>query len=199
MGRGFGRGAKSVAIVTHAQVKNAKKTPRGLRAATSRKKRRSTYASRAAMEDPSSMMDVGDYHKKRKAREQGQRETNRNVEQQIAAVNFPELVTGKGRRLKTLRKTIVHKVKELRRNAHMRNASVNRREEEEILRRVAHADRKRAEAQEVERVQAKLRVEREAKAAAEAKRAAEKKAKKAMAAAKAKAVDAAPAVAETTA
>lgn len=119
MGRGFGRGAKSVAVVTHAQVKNAKKVPRGLK--VTRKKRRRMYKQDHDSEDPNSMMDTGDNNKGGKPKGQ-QKKGNiqaKTVEQQIAGIDFKQHV-GRGTKLSVLRKQIVGTVKNIRRRNHQK-------------------------------------------------------------------------------
>lgn len=113
MGRGFGRGAKSVAIVTHAQVKTAKKAPRGLR--ITRKKRRRMYRREGEAENPDTMMDTGDNQKPSK---KGNNKP-KSVEQQIASVDFQTLVP-RGKKLKHLRRQLVSTVKNIRRRNHQK-------------------------------------------------------------------------------
>ena len=119
MGRGFGRGAKAVAVVTHAQVKNAKKIPRGLK--DTRKKRRRMYRREAAAEDPNSMMNTGDEMTNNK-RNEGKTNSKKHVapksvEQQIAGIHFETLVP-RGKKLKVLRKQLINTVKNIRRKDH---------------------------------------------------------------------------------
>ncbi|CAD2221677.1 hypothetical protein AGDE_06879 [Angomonas deanei] len=105
MGRGFGRGAKSVAIVTHAQVKSAgKKTPRGLRSVRQKKKQR--YQKREnSQEDLEKSLGVG-------APEKAEKKT---LTQQIASINVPHIVGRREKGLKRLRKQVINAVKDVRR------------------------------------------------------------------------------------
>jgi hypothetical protein len=113
MGRGFGRGAKAVAIVTHAQAKKQKKLPRGLRGG--RKKRRSTYADKDAIEE-------GRAPKQEKNKPL-------SIHSQIAAVQFPSNVP-RGQGFKQLRKGLIKQVKNIRRN-YNEKAKVKRAREDE--------------------------------------------------------------------
>lgn len=119
MGRGFGRGAKSVAIVTHAQLKSkAKKLPKGLRVNKKRAKR--LRMNQADDEDPNQMLQT-------KVAEQSSRRasTMQRLDAQIAAIHIPENVAGRGK-LKHLRKQIVSQVRDLRRKHHKRQEKLNK-------------------------------------------------------------------------
>ena len=137
MGRGFGRGAKSVAVVTHAQVKNAKKVPRGLK--LTRKKRRRMYKDDHDAEDPNTMMDTGDKNKNRKGKPNGQENKGnvqpKSVEQQIAGIDFKQLVS-RGKKLSSLRKQIVGAVKNIRRRNHQKQESRAKAEVKNVEKRV---------------------------------------------------------------
>ena len=111
MGKGFGRGAKTVGVVTHAQAnKVAKKIPRGLKG-TNRKARRAQIQRDQEAEEPDTMLET-------KAAKYEVVSSRKKLDLQIAAVQFKDLVAGKGRRLKHLRKEIVKSVKDIRRRHH---------------------------------------------------------------------------------
>lgn len=137
MGRGFGRGAKSVGIVTHAQVKKGKKMPKGLRG--SRKKRRAPF-NKAGDEqgDLEESMGVqkttttqqnrrggGDAAapKKRKTEDEGGRTPRRTLAQEIAGVQFQHVVNKRQKGFKALRKQLVNAVKDVRRRYAQKNRS----------------------------------------------------------------------------
>jgi hypothetical protein len=140
MGRSHGRGAKGVAIVTHAQVKRAKKTPRGLRA-TSRRQRRQEYVATQAQDDPASAGDTGVHPGSKK----GKNQAPRTLEQQIAGVHFLENVP-KGTKLSSLRKQILRQVSTLRKSHNKRKQRQTEHEMRMVERQMA-GNRRRAEEQ----------------------------------------------------
>ncbi|KPA76203.1 hypothetical protein ABB37_07957 [Leptomonas pyrrhocoris] len=108
MGRGFGRGAKSVAIVTHAQTgKAGKKTPKGLRGV--RQKKRQKYLKR---NDAQSELEESLGLKKD---ERNDKHAPKNLAQEIAAVQFAHVVNRREKGFKHLRKQIIGAVKDVRR------------------------------------------------------------------------------------
>lgn len=138
MGRSHGRGAKSVAIVTHAQVKRAKKTPRGLRA-TARRQRRAEYRHEAAMDDPNSLADTGD----RPGQGKKGNKPAKTIVQQIAGIHFKENVPrGKGK-LKHLRKQLLNEVSNLRRKHHRKQEARAKHEMRNVERQAAAMERAR--------------------------------------------------------
>ena len=146
MGRGFGRGAKAVAIVTHAQVKNAKKVPRGLK--ETRKKRRRMYRREAQAEDPNSMMDTGDDKRNEGKSNSKKHVAPKSVEQQIAGIHFETLVP-RGKKLKVLRKQLINTVKNIRRKDHKKKearAKADVRKIEKMERRKKHMEERKAAA-----------------------------------------------------
>jgi hypothetical protein len=141
MGRGFGRGAKSVAIVTHAQVKHAKKTPRGFRA-TSRRNRRSQYRAQAANDDPSSLADTG----ANRGRKGGKNRAALTLDQQIAGISFQDNVPKGRNKLASLRKDIMQQVKVLKRKHHRQQQNRAQQEVMRVERQVKQQARQAAEA-----------------------------------------------------
>jgi hypothetical protein len=126
MGKGFGRGAKSVAVVTHAQAtKGGKKLPRGLRPNKKRQKR--MREAQAKEDDPNQMLNT-----KVAPEKPGQKpnSTLKRLDAQIAAVHFQESIPGRGGGLKNLRKQIVDSVKTLRRKHHKKQEKANMRQRE---------------------------------------------------------------------
>lgn len=118
MGRGFGRGAKSVAIVTHAQRgKAGKKTPKGLRG--NRQKKREKFLKR---KDPQSELEESLGMKKE---EKSEKHAPKNLAQEIAAIQFAHIVNRREKGFKHLRKQIIGAVKDVRRRhadkAHKKN------------------------------------------------------------------------------
>lgn len=105
MGRGFGRGAKSVAIVTHAQVKASKKMPRGLRG--SRKKRRRQYQKSDAQEQEDLERSLGMTRPEPKSR--------KTLAQEIASIQVPHMINKRQKGMKALRRKIIAAVKKTRR------------------------------------------------------------------------------------
>ena len=119
MGKGFGRGAKSVAIVTHAQTKGkAKKLPKGLRVSKKKQKR---DARREDPEDPNSMLET-----RVRGKPSETQSSMKRLDVQIASIQFKELVQGRGR-LKHLRRQIVDEVRDLRRKHHKKQEKLNTR------------------------------------------------------------------------
>jgi hypothetical protein len=107
MGRGFGRGAKSVAIVTHAQAgKAGKKTPKGLRGV--RQKKRQKFLKRNS---PQSELEESLGFKK----EEKEKQAPKNLAQEIAAIQFAHVVNRREKGFKHLRKQIIAAVKDVRR------------------------------------------------------------------------------------
>ncbi|CAJ1014768.1 hypothetical protein, conserved [Leishmania lindenbergi] len=105
MGRGFGRGAKSVAIVTHAQTNHAgKKKPKGLRGTRQRKRQRflSRNSEQAELENSLGLTKAGKH-------------TQKNLAQEIASIQFAHIVNKREKGLKHLRKQIMGAVKDVRR------------------------------------------------------------------------------------
>lgn len=105
MGRGFGRGAKSVAIVTHAQAGNAgKKTPKGLRGTRQRKRQKflNRNSEQAQLEESLGLT-------------QPEKNTPKNLAQEIAAIQFAHVVNKREKGLKHLRKQILGAVRDVRR------------------------------------------------------------------------------------
>jgi hypothetical protein len=131
MGRGFGRGAKSVAIVTHAQMKGKVKLPKGLRVSKKRTKR----AARRGMDhdDPNHMLNTRANDSSRGGAGAGKKpsSTMQRLDAQIASISFQENVLGRGR-LKHLRKQIVGQVRDLRRKHHKRQEKINARAQENL-------------------------------------------------------------------
>ena len=132
MGRGFGRGAKSVAIVTHAQMKGkAKKLPKGLRGGK-KKARRARHEQDP--DDPNRMLNTRVRDGPSPAGGAGGKKPSSTMERldaQIASIQFKELVNGKGR-LKNLRKQIIQEVKGLRRKHHKRQEKANQRDQKRL-------------------------------------------------------------------
>ncbi|EPY33626.1 hypothetical protein STCU_02124 [Strigomonas culicis] len=109
MGRGFGRGAKSVAIVTHAQVKSAgKKTPRGLRSVRQKKKQR--YQKKHDQDGQEELEKSLGLSKQEK-------NMPMTMAQQIAAIQVPHIINKRQKGLKQLRKQIIAAVKNVRRSS----------------------------------------------------------------------------------
>ncbi|KAG5508219.1 hypothetical protein JKF63_05475 [Porcisia hertigi] len=105
MGRGFGRGAKSVAIVTHAQAgKAGKKTPKGLRG--TRQRKRQKFLDRNA-EQTQLEKSLG--------LTKPEKNTPKNLAQEIATIQIAHVVNKREKGLKHLRKQIMGAVKDIRR------------------------------------------------------------------------------------
>jgi hypothetical protein len=117
MGKGFGRGQGKVQVVTHAQAGKTKKLPRGLK--RGRKVRREAYRKEEEGEDVNEMLET-------KAPKDEVVKPMKKLEMQIAAVNFPAMATGKGRRLKHLRKQIMSSVKDLRKKHHQKQTKARK-------------------------------------------------------------------------
>ena len=138
MGRGFGRGAKSVAIVTHAQMKGkAKKLPKGLRGGK-KKARRMRHEDD---DDPNKMLETRVPSQQHQGGGKKPSSTMQRLDAQIASIHMKESVAGRGR-LKNLRKQIIAEVKELRRKHHKRQEKANQRDS----RRLAQAHEEALEA-----------------------------------------------------
>jgi hypothetical protein len=126
MGRGFGRGAKSVGIVTHAQVENAKKLPKGLRG--SRKKRRSQ---RRKTEDEQGQLEESmgvqteqrgtERKKQQRSEDEGGKMSRKTLAQEIAGIQFQHVVNKRQKGFKSLRKQLVNAVKDVRRRYAQKN------------------------------------------------------------------------------
>ncbi|KAG5481547.1 hypothetical protein LSCM1_05566 [Leishmania martiniquensis] len=105
MGRGFGRGAKSVAIVTHAQAGNAgKKTPKGLRSIRQRKRQKflRSHSEQTQLEESLGLTKP-------------EKHAPKNLAQEIASIQFAHVVNKREKGLKHLRKQIMGAVKDARR------------------------------------------------------------------------------------
>ena len=138
MGRGFGRGAKSVAIVTHAQVKGGqKKMPKGLRG--SRKSRRRQYSGgeQGELEQSMGMRSTGEGAGGVAAsaavdgavgKKKGGNQPPRSMAQEIASVQFAHVVNKRQKGFKQLRKQIMQAVKVVRKKHHEKNAKANKRQ-----------------------------------------------------------------------
>lgn len=129
MGRGFGRGAKSVGIVTHAQVKKGKKMPKGLRG--SKKKRRAPYADEQGdLEESMGVQKTAPQHRqqqpapqrRQKTEDEGGKAPRKTLAQEIAGIQFQHVVNKRTKGFKSLRKQLVNAVKDVRR----RHAAKNR-------------------------------------------------------------------------
>lgn len=108
MGRGFGRGAKSVAIVTHAQAgKAGKKTPKGLRG--NRQKKREKFLKR---KNPQSELEESLGIKQE---DTAKKQAPKNLAQEIASIQFAHIVNRREKGFKQLRKQIIGAVKDVRR------------------------------------------------------------------------------------
>lgn len=104
MPRGFGRGAKTVGIVTHAQAKTAgKKTPRGLRG--TRQKKRERYQKRR---DPNVELEES-----LKGREGTKSSGPKTFAEEVAGIYIPHVINKRQKGLKALRKQILSSVKEI--------------------------------------------------------------------------------------
>lgn len=105
MPRGFGRGAKSVGIVTHAQAKTAgKKTPRGLRG--TRQKKRERYQKR---KDPNRELEES------LNGGEGINSGPKSFAEEVAGIHIPHVINKRQKGLKALRKQIISSVKEIAR------------------------------------------------------------------------------------
>jgi hypothetical protein len=144
MGKGFGRGAKSVAIVTHAQVKGKKKLPKGLRG-NRKKKRRMFHAAndeQTQLEQSLGMNPAAPGKKPATAdAEPAAPFTNkgRSLAQQIAGIKFQHMVNKRQRGFKSLRKQLLASVKDVRRR-HAEKGKRRNQKDAELL-----AERYRAE------------------------------------------------------
>eukprot|EP00758_Cryptobia_borreli_P002619 Tbor_TRINITY_DN3163_c0_g1::TRINITY_DN3163_c0_g1_i1::g.14788::m.14788 len=133
MGRGFGRGAKSVAIVTHAQVKKQKKLPKGLRG--SRKQRRRTFAAtnddQAQLEKSMGVRSADGRTSTAGAVENMKRaskgpQLQRTMAQEIASIQFPTAINKRQKGFKQLRRDILASVKEIRKRHHQKATKRNK-------------------------------------------------------------------------
>lgn len=107
MPRGFGRGAKSVGIVTHAQAKKAgKKTPRGLRG--NRQKKRARYQ-KGNDEQVQLEKSLG------LDNESSGRGEKKTLAQQIAGIYIPHIINKRQKGLRSLRKDLLTAVKNINR------------------------------------------------------------------------------------
>lgn len=122
MGRGFGRGAKSVAIVTHSQLKKAKKLPKGIRG--NRKSRRRFFKSandeQTQLEESMGMQNKNDSEKKEggknRSEDEGGQQKRKTLAQEVAGIQFQHVIHGKRQKgFKQLRKQILSSVKDIRR------------------------------------------------------------------------------------
>lgn len=129
MGRGFGRGAKSVGIITHAQVKKGKKMPKGLRG--SNKKRRAPQRDEQGDLEESMGVPVttnkgqqqrGAPQRRQKTEDEGGKAPRKTLAQEIAGIQFQHVVNKRTKGFKSLRKQLVNAVKDVRR----RHAAKNR-------------------------------------------------------------------------
>lgn len=106
MGRGFGRGAKSVAIVTHAQAKTAgKKTPKGLRGSRQKKKQRFQQRNDEQQQLEQSLGVT-----------ENKPAGPKSLTQKIASIQVPHVINKRQKGLKQLRREIVSAVRDLRRS-----------------------------------------------------------------------------------
>ena len=148
MGKGFGRGAKSVAIVTHAQVKHTKKKmPKGLRGGR-KKKRRMFHAANNEQQQLEQSLGLGDGRPK-VAREGGDGSVappaglsgnnRKSLAQQIAGIQFQHVLNKRQKGFKSLRKQLLASVKDVRRR-HAEKGKRRNAKDEELL-----AERFRAE------------------------------------------------------
>jgi hypothetical protein len=125
MGRGFGRGTR-VAVVTHAQVKNKKKMPRGLRGASSRKKRRALYRDAEAGPDAFPDQQAAAGKQKTQVPKKEPSSGGTTLANKIAAVQIPlDVRRGPSGKLSHLRKELLKKCKKIRQN-HNKTAKVRR-------------------------------------------------------------------------
>lgn len=119
MGRGFGRGARSVAVVTNAQVKGAaKKMPKGLRSGRRQKRdrMRRRHDDQAKLEESLGM-----------AQSQGKdRSEAPSLMQEIASIQIPHIVNKRHKGFGGLRRQIIQAVKDVRRR-HSQRAKRQRR------------------------------------------------------------------------
>jgi hypothetical protein len=135
MGKGFGRGAKSVAIVTHAQVKAKKKLPKGLRGSR-KKKRRMFHAANDEQAQLEQSLGIA-AENKTKSNKTGPESSGgsirgRSLAQEIAGIQFQHVINKRQKGFKGLRKQLMASVKEVRR----RHAEKGRRrnfKDEELL------------------------------------------------------------------
>lgn len=105
MPRGFGRGAKTVGIVTHAQAKTkGKKTPRGLRGV--RQKKRARFQQNKN-EDRLLEKSLG------LGSEPPKGSGSKSLTEDIASIYVPHVINKRQKGLKTLRKQILGSVKEI--------------------------------------------------------------------------------------
>jgi len=130
MGRGFGRGAKSVAIVTHAQAKGASKLPRGLRG--TRQKKRKRFARKT---DDQSQLEESLGAKRSSTSEpktQPGQLDELTLAQKIAAVQFPTMVNRRVKGFKALRKQLLESVKRVQKK-HAQQMAKKRVRERDML------------------------------------------------------------------
>ena len=119
MGKGFGRGAKSVAIVTHAQVKHTAKTPRGLRGGRAKRRRTHTSVGEQVALEESLGVVAGP---RRPAANNKSKKEAPSLAQQIASIQFPTQVNKRQKGFKQLRRQIMDAVKVVRRQRVQKNS-----------------------------------------------------------------------------
>ena len=149
MGRGFGRGAKSVAIVTHAEVKRQKKVPRGLK--FGRKKKRRMYKQQGedgGQVNPIEEVGPGAVNPKslkdKRAAIAEAKKSRKNTAEQVAGLRIASSVAGRRKGLASLRKELLKSTKELNRQNHIKRMKkaqqdIPRQAKKSQLRRAAHA------------------------------------------------------------
>ena len=144
MGRGFGRGAKSVGIVTHSQVKNAKKTPKGLR--SSRRKKRERYHQQDAQQQLEESMGITEQQQQKGKKNQKQQEEVRqgkSLAQEIAGVAFEHVLNKRQRGFKQLRRQLLTSVKDVRRRYVQKKTAQAKRDEKLLAARYEREQKKR--------------------------------------------------------
>lgn len=124
MGKGFGRGAKSVAIVTHAQAKGAKKMPKGLRT-NKRKRTRQQYAN-AANEDAQMEDSLNGKEKKVKGG------APKSIAEKIASISVPGMIVGRKKGFKNVRREIMKSAKDIKRR-HVEKNKKRKQQDERLL------------------------------------------------------------------
>lgn len=126
MGRGFGRGAKAVGIVTHSQVKGKKKLPKGLRSTSSRKKRRANYREQQEHDVDIENGGVGKIGNKPQGKGQPSQASKpdpnarKSLASQIAGIQLPEAVNGRKKGFKGIRKQLMAAVRDVRKRYHQK-------------------------------------------------------------------------------
>jgi hypothetical protein len=130
MGKGFGRGAKAVGIVTHAQVRAKKKMPRGLK--VSRKKRRTQYRDQDAADAAVASGAEAPTKKGPSNSNEGGFDPKKSLASQIAAIKMPDAVNGRKKGFKDIRKKLLAAVKDVRKRYHDK-ARARSRKESEVL------------------------------------------------------------------